>query len=261
MKLDYCYHTHTYRCGHAKGTDEEYVLNAIKMGIKRLGFSDHIIFKDLKQPGIRASYEMLEDYLSSIKALKEKYKDQIDIIIGFEAEYYEEYKDYYQELLDNKVVDYLILGQHFYLENGRFNRYFYKDAPIKNAVKYTNDLVKGIKSGLFTYVAHPDLFINPYKKWTFTLIRCAKKILKACEEMKVPIEVNIGGFRWKYAFTETEYPSKVFFELSKKYDVDVVIGVDAHNPVDFNIEDAYKALEFVKDHNLRFIEDYKIKKD
>ena len=36
------YHTHTTRCYHASGKDEEYVKAAIKAGIKELGFSDHI---------------------------------------------------------------------------------------------------------------------------------------------------------------------------------------------------------------------------
>ena len=34
-------HTHTVRCGHAVGTDEEYVLAAIAAGFTKLGFSDH----------------------------------------------------------------------------------------------------------------------------------------------------------------------------------------------------------------------------
>ena len=35
------YHTHTPRCHHAKGTEREYVENAIRAGIKRFGFADH----------------------------------------------------------------------------------------------------------------------------------------------------------------------------------------------------------------------------
>ena len=35
------YHTHTWRCQHARGTEEEYVKAAIKQGFGVLGFSDH----------------------------------------------------------------------------------------------------------------------------------------------------------------------------------------------------------------------------
>ena len=39
------YHTHTSRCMHAQGLDEEYVLSAIKGGYQVLGFSDHTPWK------------------------------------------------------------------------------------------------------------------------------------------------------------------------------------------------------------------------
>ena len=32
------YHTHTTRCGHAEGTEEEYILTALRCGYKVLGF-------------------------------------------------------------------------------------------------------------------------------------------------------------------------------------------------------------------------------
>ena len=35
------YHTHTWRCRHADGTEREYVETAIEAGFKILGFSDH----------------------------------------------------------------------------------------------------------------------------------------------------------------------------------------------------------------------------
>ena len=36
------FHTHTFRCGHAIGNEEEMVKSAIKNDILELGFSDHI---------------------------------------------------------------------------------------------------------------------------------------------------------------------------------------------------------------------------
>ncbi|MFV0479993.1 MAG: PHP domain-containing protein [Anaerorhabdus sp.] len=41
------FHTHTYRCKHAIGRDEEYVIEAIKAGVKVLGFSDHMPFRNV----------------------------------------------------------------------------------------------------------------------------------------------------------------------------------------------------------------------
>ena len=41
MKQLFNYHSHTSRCGHAVGTDEEYVKAAIAAGYQKMGFSDH----------------------------------------------------------------------------------------------------------------------------------------------------------------------------------------------------------------------------
>ena len=41
MKMLANFHTHTYRCHHASGTDREYVESAIRAGVKVLGFADH----------------------------------------------------------------------------------------------------------------------------------------------------------------------------------------------------------------------------
>ena len=35
------YHTHTPRCRHAQGTEEEYAQAAVNAGMEILGFSDH----------------------------------------------------------------------------------------------------------------------------------------------------------------------------------------------------------------------------
>ena len=90
------YHTHTIRCGHASGEDEEFVLEAIALGFTELGFTDHIMLPDHPQIGIRGDYSLLDDYVNSLNKLKEKYKDRITIHIGFEAEAMKEYFPYYK---------------------------------------------------------------------------------------------------------------------------------------------------------------------
>ena len=72
-------HTHTYRCHHAKGTDEEYVIKAIENGYDLIGFSDHAPY--LFPNGYVSSFRMLpsdaQNYADSIKELREKYKGKL----------------------------------------------------------------------------------------------------------------------------------------------------------------------------------------
>ena len=46
------YHMHTPLCGHAIGSPEEYVVQAIKVGLKEIGFSDHAPMVHKPMPGI-----------------------------------------------------------------------------------------------------------------------------------------------------------------------------------------------------------------
>ena len=57
MNIEYNYHTHNHRCGHAGGDCYDYANEAVKKGIKKLGFSDHGPFKDF-DPGFRMAYAL-----------------------------------------------------------------------------------------------------------------------------------------------------------------------------------------------------------
>ena len=133
-KLISNYHTHTFRCGHAlDNPDEDYILKAISLGYKNLGFSDHAPFKGVHHPSMRMDFdEDFPDYISSITNLKGKYKDKINIYIGLEIEYIEDRDEYYKELLNVYHLDYLILGQHCIYETLIF---IHKKLMMKKGLK------------------------------------------------------------------------------------------------------------------------------
>ena len=87
------YHTHTYRCQHAYGSEREYIEAAIRMGIAELGFSDHVPcpFKDGYVSGIRMTMEQAPEYVYAIRELGKEYASDIKLYVGFEAEYIPEF--------------------------------------------------------------------------------------------------------------------------------------------------------------------------
>ena len=113
------YHTHTARCGHAVGADEEYVKAAIAAGMQVLGFSDHIPWPDQVPPRDTLHMRMnrAAEYAASVCALREKYRDQIAIYLGFEAEYLPDFYEAQMKMCEELDVDYLIMGQHFLPES------------------------------------------------------------------------------------------------------------------------------------------------
>ena len=109
------YHAHTARCGHADGSDDAQVQAAIAAGYAVLGFSEHTPwpFRDGYQEidsRQRIRLEALDAYIADMQALKEKYKNQIEIKIGLECEYFPRYFDWLRGVKDK--FDYLLLGVH-----------------------------------------------------------------------------------------------------------------------------------------------------
>ena len=267
MSLKYCYHTHTYRCGHAQGDVEDYVKQALKFGIKILGFSDHVMLPNFSQPGIRGEYYQLEDYIEKIEEAQRKYKSKIQIFKGFECEYFEKYISYYKQLLDNKKLDYLILGNHFFIDKKGHYNYFGSLKNNKESSKflrrYGNDVVKAMSTGLFKYVAHPDLFMYNLEKWDSVCEDITKKICEASIKYDVPLEINFGPSRTRVrkivsGVVTYGHPFEKFWEIVEKYKCKVILGVDAHNPLDFERSNYEYLEEFLGKFNFNLIDNLNI---
>ena len=87
------FHTHTQFCD-GKNTAEEMVIAAINAGINVLGFSGHCIhplnpefYKPVDDIWHMPS-DKIQDYVNEVLRLKDKYADKIQIMLGFEADYF-----------------------------------------------------------------------------------------------------------------------------------------------------------------------------
>lgn len=226
MDLIYNFHTHTFRCGHAIGTEEEYVINAIKCGIKKMGFADHfpLKFEDGSQNPARVKVEEVHLYRDEVFRLKEKYKNDIEIFLGFEMEYYSELFD---EMLKNAKsygAEYLILGQHFYMPENKGGSHVYSSQNEEGLKKYVDSVIEAIKKDVFTYVAHPDMInfsgdMDVYK-------REMKRLCIGAKETDTPLEINFLGIRDKRI-----YPNENFWRIAGEIGVKAVFGLDAHDPL------------------------------
>ena len=153
------YHTHTVRCHHAIGTEREYIETAIARGLKILGFADHSpqLFPGDYYSNFRMYPEQAENYVSTLRRLRDEYKNDIDILIGFETEYYPEIFERLIEFLAPYDIDYMILGQHF-IDNEYDTSIYsgFSTSDESRLERYTNAVLEGLSTGKFSYVAHPD---------------------------------------------------------------------------------------------------------
>lgn len=243
-------HTHTFRCGHASGTEREYIETAISGGIKVMGFSEHIpfAFPDGSESGYRMKIKDVPDYFETLTKLKNEYKDKIDIKIGFEMEYYPIYFDKMLANAKSWGAEYLILGQHFIGNEHPGGTYSGGDHPSADQLtEYVDCVVEAIKSGVFTYVAHPDLF--DYSADDQVYISQMRRICQASKEHGVPLEINFLGIRGK-----RNYPKELFWTIAGEVGSPVVYGFDAHSAVDaYDPSSLIYAEKLVKENNLQLI--------
>lgn len=255
--MDANYHTHTSRCGHARGSDEQYVRAAIDGGFKILGFSDHVPFKGVHIPSDRMDYEQIPAYLHSIASLKAKYAGRISILVGFEIEYFPEYLDYYKELLQR--VDYLILGQH---NVGNLEEDLDCYANDESVRSYAQHVVQAIESGVISYIAHPDYFMLGRRDWSPVCIEAAHMICASAAARKIPLEINLNGIRYGHKpykdGSAYVYPYRPFWEIAARYDTICVYGYDAHHPTTLLEHDRLDTVNaIIKDLPLNIIENYR----
>ena len=268
------YHTHLKLCNHAFGMPEDYIIEAIRLGMEGIGISDHNPVPAFLYPEAYLNVlpnnmkleEFYDVYLPSIEECINKYGDKINIYKGLECEYMKGHDDYYQSL--KKHLDYVGLGIHFFNhEEILYNSYF--DVDYKTLHLYVENAIEAIDSGIFDIFYHPDVFMMSYKnkngerKLDEEALELCDKMIKHAVEKGVYLELNANGIGNSKRVHPTEYmyPNKAFWKLVKKYkDAKIIIGCDAHNLDALSNENVEKTFELIEELGLKVLDKIEIKK-
>lgn len=245
------YHTHTPRCHHAVGDEREYIENAIKAGIKLLGFSDHTpqLYENGYISPIRMTPEEAPGYVDRLRTLADEYRGDIEIHIGFEAEYFPGIFDRLRGLCRDLGAEYLILGQHCLSDESEGAVWSTSPAGEGELKKYVDVVTEGLSTGCFTYLAHPDVlrYTGGDEKFYHDEMT---RLCRAAKELSVPLEINMLGLG-DHRF----YPSDRFFDIAAEVGNDVIIGCDAHDPAALLDEETYsRAVGMSKARGLNLLE-------
>ncbi len=244
------FHTHTYRCKHAIGTEREYVEKAIANGLSVMGFSDHspYPFPNDYCSAHRMRTDEVQEHIQTVLALKEEYKNDIQIYLGFEAEYYPLYWDALLKLIEPYPYDYLILGQHF-VDNERTYRRIIDPFSEKEMLSaYVDECIAGMETGKFFYLAHPDL--PNFKGDPAFYASEMHRLCVAAKRLQVPLEINLLGLREK-----RNYPNEIFWGLAHEVGNEVLFGCDSHSPDTVALENDYRmGMALVEQYGLQYIE-------
>jgi histidinol-phosphatase (PHP family) len=235
MRIDL--HNHTTLCNHATGTMEAYVEKAIELKIDVFGFSCHAPMNF--ETEYRMTLEQSKTYEKDVLTLKEKYKNDIKILLAYEVDFMSDLKYLEQDILDANV-DYLIGSVHFIDKWGFDNPEFigvYKEKNIDEIwKKYFQAVSQMVKSGYFNVVGHLDL-IKVFKFLPTTNIEdLALQTMKDIKKSDMILEVNSAGLRKPI---KEQYPSYELLKLAYKLKIPITFGSDAHSieQIGFGYED------------------------
>ncbi|MGC8915382.1 MAG: histidinol-phosphatase HisJ family protein [Thermoanaerobaculum sp.] len=230
-------HTHTFRCGHAVGNEEEYIQRAVALGFSAIAVTDHIPFywlpPEAHDPTLAMAPEALPGYVERVLALKEKYRGSIEVLLGIEADYVEGHEEALARILGAYPFD-VVLGSVHWLDG------FWVDAPGSRAryergpdkvreiwQSYWEKLEKAILSGLFDVMAHLDLPKKFGFRPTEPLLELENRVLAALVAKGTAVEVSTAGRRKPVG---ENYPSPAWLERLVAAGVPLVLSSDAHAP-------------------------------
>lgn len=212
------YHTHTRWCRHGEGEIEDYIKQAIACSLEEVAITEHVPHDNIDRR--RMHWDEFESYNAQLDMLIEKYSGQIRVIKGFECEYYPDKLDAYRMLRDKYGYKLLILGHHTSVDRTVDN---FAASSAGEVQRYADEVCEALESGLFTFLAHPDVVLCGYGLYDEVVNSAMSRIFQTCEDMRIPVEINANGMR-----DHRRYPDRSVWELSKRFDLIYLINSDAH---------------------------------
>jgi len=227
------YHTHCHLCHHAKGGPLDYARRALSLGLAEIGASCHNPFPGSPIDSWRMAWEDLPSYVSSVDAARSALSHTIPIRLGLECDFLPGRASQIEQLASLYPFDYFIGSVH-YLDEGVWAL----DDPAQLELWGTRDLediwqlywarfAAAASSGLFDFMAHPDLVKKFNRVPPGDLSRFYEPAIQAMLDADVAFEINTAGLHKDCAEL---YPATRFLELAAQARLPVLISSDAHDP-------------------------------
>lgn len=233
------WHTHNFRCRHARGDFADYARAAINAGVTVLGVSDHCPMPDDRDIGVRMYHSDLKGYIEGFHASRDVVPG-VEMHLGVELEHYRDILPAYAEELRSMGVEYIAGATHFFMtaKGEQISAWFKvpaEDQP-RLALEYGDFVAEMIESGLYAFIAHPDLIGCFCDRWLPECEQATRKIAATARDCGIPLEINTSGYN-KPLKEDTgtgelraQYPWEPFWKTVAEEGATVMINSDAHLP-------------------------------
>ncbi|MDR0138046.1 histidinol-phosphatase HisJ [Metabacillus idriensis] len=248
-------HVHTPFCPHGSADSfEMYIEKALKMGLEELTFTEHAPlpagFSDpVPDKDSAMNRRLLNDYISQLLKVKEKYSNDIKINLGFEIDYIEGFERETESFLSEygQYIDDAVLSVHFLKLNGQYYCADFHEITFEQMIeaagslkllhiKYYETMLAAVKSNLGPHkpkrLGHLTL-INKFQKRfpaDFNIKDMQHDLLHAVKEQNMELDFNVAGLRKDLCGAIYLHPWMI--SEAKKQNIPLIYGSDAHSAKD-----------------------------
>ena len=233
-------------CNHAENTLEEIVLAYIAAGFTWFGVTEHMpavseafVYPDEREAGLTAEelQRRFQEYFSECRTLKDRYSDQVELLIGFEIESCTGSVEFVEQLIQQFNPDYIVGSVH-HVSDLMID--FSQEEYLK-AVKhhggiealycaYFDQQIDMIERFAPSVIGHLDLiriFDANYPR-TLNIPSISRRVtrnLEAIQSLDLILDYNMAGFDKTGA---EPYPARSILNKAVEMGISIVPGDDSH---------------------------------
>ena len=226
------YHVHTSFSSDSKASQESMIERAIELGFTRICFTDHMDYDYPEKYKFSFVFDPKE-YDTKIKALKDKYKDQIRVLMGIECGVRPYLANRFHHLIREYDFDFVIASSHLVEDTDvYYNEYWEGITEEEGYYKYFQSILDNLNSfDQFDVYGHLDYAVrygpskgNAFKYELYQDL--FDEILKKIISMGKGIEVNSAGY--KYGLNRPHPTKEILIRYKELGGKILTIGSDAH---------------------------------
>lgn len=250
-------------CNHAKDTLEEMINSYITQGFVWVGITEHMpplndshLFSDEIAAGLNAQkmYERFSKYIETCRGLQKKHASSIEVLVGFETEFYTGCQDFVRQLIREFQPDYIVGSLHhvndividstpeLYLKAAKtsgsiealYCRYFDQQFDLidafQPAVLGHFDLIRKFDDDYPTRLKNPDIQQR------------IRRNLERVRELDIILDFNVAALR---KGANEPYISRPILLKAHELGVSVIPGDDSHgvDSIGLHVQDGIEILQ------------------